>query len=147
MTITLSSLAQPTAEKLEVLLQGERRVLEQLLFRTTELELLLGGGEHRYVARALDEIADAEDELGMYELSRSIIVEALIPEGTGGDSNAFVELCADRPALVQLIDDLRRLLTAVENSRDRCRRLATEKAVASGSASRRLESAGFGPYA
>jgi hypothetical protein len=83
----------------------------------------------------------------MYELSRSIIVETLIPEGTGGDSNAFVELCADRPALVQLIDDLRRLLTAVENSRDRCRRLATEKAVASGSASRRLESAGFGPYA
>ena len=146
MTITLSALAQPTADKLQVLLQGERRVLEQLLFRTTELELLLGGGEHRYVARALDEIADAEEELAMYELSRSIIIEALLP-GDGQDaSSGFLELCSDRPGLVQLIEDLRRLLTAVENSRERCRRLATERAVTAGSASRRLESSGFGPY-
>ena len=146
MTITFSALAQPTADKLQVLLQGERKVLEQLLFRTTELELLLGGGEHRYVARALDEIADAEEELAMYELSRSIIVEALLPGDGAADSSRLLELCADRPSLLQLIEDLRRLLTAVEHSRERCHRLAADRAVTTGSASRRLESSGYGPY-
>lgn len=147
MTISRTALADPTAEKLELLLKGQRKVLEQLLFRTTELELVIGGGEHRFIGKALDEIEHAETELALFELSRAIIAEALIPPGREATASTLLELCADRPVLVGLIGDLRRLVTAIEHSRQRARTAAVDRARMAGEASARLEAVGFGPYA
>ncbi len=146
-TIARTALADPTAEKLELLLKGQRKVLEQLLFRTTELELVITGGEHRFIGRAMDEIEEAETELALFELSRAIIAEALIPPGREATASTLLEVCADRPTLVALIGDLRRLVNAIEHSRERARDAATERARHAGAASARLETAGFGPYA
>ncbi len=146
-TISRTALADPTAEKLELLLKGQRKVLEQLLFRITELELVIGGGEHRFIGKALDEIEAAETELALFELSRAIIAETLIPPGREANASTLLEVCADRTVLVGLIGDLRRLVTAIENSRNRARAAAADRARMAGEASARLEAVGFGPYA
>lgn len=146
MTITRTALAAPTVEKLLALIAGERKVLEQLLFRLTELELLLAGAEHRFIGKALDEIDHVENDLAMYELSRAIVVETLLPPNAAPTANSLLEICTDNPQLSRMMDDLRRLVAAIEHSRERCKRLAGERAHSVGTATHRLETHGFGPY-
>lgn len=146
MTITHNALAAPTIDKLVALLNGERKVLEQLLFRITELELLLAGAEHRFVAKSLDEIDHAENDLAMYELSRAIVVETLLPPNVPPTATSLLDICADHPQLIRALDDLKRLVAAIEHGRERCRRISQERVETVGTAERRLQHQGFGPY-
>ena len=112
-------LASTSPDALLSVLSYERRLLEQLLFRTSELTMLIEAGEHRFVQRALEEVQEVEDELGAAEVLRAAVVETLVP----GEPDPTIDDVIDhapesqRPALVGLARDLRRLEAGIEEQR------------------------------
>lgn len=73
-----SEQAQHAAERqltaLVGLLNEERRVVERLLFKLAECRMLVQAEEHRFVAMATDEVVDAEEQLGLIEAARAMLV-------------------------------------------------------------------------
>ena len=70
----------------EVLFQ-ERRLLELLLFKLDEQQLLLETGRTRWLALASREVDTVLDELNKVELARSVAFAAVAPElGLGDDA-------------------------------------------------------------
>jgi hypothetical protein len=71
----------------DVLFQ-ERRLLELLLFKLEEEELVLESGRTRWLALASREVETVLDELNKVELARSVAFANLAPEmGLGLDAN------------------------------------------------------------
>ncbi len=138
-------LAASSHETLVSVLAYERRLLEQLLFRHAELALLIQAGEHRFVARALDEVASVEDELGATEVIRAAVVESLVPEMPEPSIDDVVRTSppAWGPALEGLALDLRRLHDGIEMHRQNARASAAHRSGTCAAAQRGLQARGY----
>lgn len=62
------------------ILWRERQLLEFLLFKLEEEQLLLAAGRARWLARAADEVEAVLDEIKTAELARSVEVDAVAAE-------------------------------------------------------------------
>jgi hypothetical protein len=70
------------------ILWRERQLLELLLFKLEEEQLLLAAGRARWLARAASEVEAVLEEIKMAELARSMEVDALAVElGLGSDAS------------------------------------------------------------
>jgi hypothetical protein len=56
-------------------LTQERAALEKLLFTLNQCAMLSRAQEHRFVAMASDEVLDVEDDLGLIETARAMLVD------------------------------------------------------------------------
>lgn len=76
-------LTNPDADALAEVLNTQRRLIEEVLFRTLELTALIEAGQHRFLGRALDDLERAEVALGEAEIARAAITEAMIESPPG----------------------------------------------------------------
>lgn len=138
-------LSTSSHEALVSVLSYERRILEQLLFRHIELSMLINAGEHRFVARALDEVNTVEGELGAAEILRAAVVEALVPDvrDPGIDTVIDRSPAALTAALESLALDLRRLHEGIEAQRTAAYDEAGRRAEMLASAQARLNAGGY----
>ena len=90
------------------ILWRERQLLELLLFKLEEEQLLLVNGRSRWLSHAAKEIEDVLEAIRMAELARAVEVEALAG-GLGLASNASLrQLAAAAPApWAHILDDHR----------------------------------------
>ena len=99
----------PTTETLfEVLLQ-ERRLLELLIFRLSEAQLLIDARQDRYLGPASDDVAAIERQLGEVELMRAILITGLA-ERWGVDPDEMTLRSIMRDASKEHQEQLRREL-------------------------------------
>ncbi len=75
-------------------LNRELVILERMIFKLTEAEMLARADESRFLANIFDEIDSVRDELGALEVARSMLV---------GDVTAALSLANDTLTLSQLI--------------------------------------------
>ena len=75
-------------------LNRELVILERLVFKLTQAEMLTRAGEGRFLANIFDEIDTVRDDLGALEVARSMLV---------GDVTAALGLANDTLTLSQLI--------------------------------------------
>ena len=76
-------------------LNRELIILERMIFKLTQAEMLARADESRFLAHIFDEIDTVRDELGALEVARSMLV---------GDVTAALGLANDTLTLTQLID-------------------------------------------
>lgn len=76
-------------------LNRELVILERLIFKLTQAEMLARADESRFLAPIFDEVDSVRDELGTLEVARSMLV---------GDVTAALGLANDTLTLNQLID-------------------------------------------
>lgn len=80
------------------ILWRERQLLELLLFKLEEEQLLLVNGRTRWLSHAAKEIEDVLDAIRMAELARAVEVESLAGELGLPDNASLRELAAAAPA-------------------------------------------------
>lgn len=80
------------------ILWRERQLLELLLFKLEEEQLLLANGRTRWLSHAAKEIEDVLDAIRMAELARAVEVESLAGEFGLPDNASLRELAASAPA-------------------------------------------------
>ena len=116
------------------LLNREARLLERLVFKLTETELLTAAGESRFMGLILDEVDDVSADLGGIEVARSMLVADLCDALGIDDDVPLQELIAYAPAdTSSLLFELRdRLITAADD-------LATVAASGSGTTKAQIE--------
>lgn len=56
------------------LLNRQQRVLERLVFKLSQATLLVGAGEDRFLGYMVDEVGDAQDEVGVIDAMRALLV-------------------------------------------------------------------------
>ena len=120
-------------EALVAVLTHQRRLLEQLLFRHTELRLLIEAGEARFISNSLGEIDEAETELGTSEVLRAAIADELGSIHRLGSDPSLTDLIGVAPGrlvapLTALSADLSRLLHSIEEHRTVGRELSGRNA-------------------
>jgi hypothetical protein len=126
-------MANPGVESLTRVLEYERRLLEQLLYRHAETAMLLGAGQARFVPRALDELESVASELGSTEVIREAIVASLVNTDEAID-DLTLEVLVDRledgrrSRIAALLTDLRTLWAEVETVRSVGRDAAENRA-------------------
>jgi len=98
------------------ILWRERQLLELLLFKLEEEQLLLVNGRSRWLAHAAKEIEDVLDAIRMAELARAVEVEALAGSLGLAPNASLRELVAAAPApWGHILDDHRQaFLVATE---------------------------------
>jgi hypothetical protein len=137
---------RPVFERLAAVLDQELGALRRLLYRMKVCTLHLAGGDARFLARAVDDLDDAQDSLALIELTRAAAVaDAAAAVGLAEDGCTLRALVAHAPSdlqlvfegfhhkgatLVQEIDDLRGLSEQVATRAvalviDRLERVAT----------------------
>ena len=111
-------------------LTRECDLVEKLVFKLTEAELLATAGEIRFMGYMIDEVDDAAGELGAVELARGILVADLARElGFGSDDVPLTELVPYAPtdvadALLRLRDRLSAVTGQLESATRRGRAVA-----------------------
>lgn len=80
------------------LLNREARLLERLVFKLTETELLTAAGESRFMGLILDEVDDVTADLGGIEVARAMLVADLCDALGLGDDVPLRELIPYAPA-------------------------------------------------
>jgi hypothetical protein len=85
-------------QELSTLLWRERELLEMLLFKLEEEQLLLVNGRTRWLSHAAKEIEDVLDAIRMAELARAVEVESLATDLGMPDNASLRELVAAAPA-------------------------------------------------
>jgi hypothetical protein len=80
------------------ILWRERQLLELLLFKLEEEQLLLVNGRSRWLSHAAKEIEDVLDAIRMAELARAVEVESLATDLGMPDNASLRELVAAAPA-------------------------------------------------
>ena len=98
-------------------LTQERAALERLLFALMQCALLSEAKEHRFLARASDEVQDVEEELGMIETARAMLVD---------DIAELAGIPADSPLSVILGTAEGRIEAALSSLHAELIRLSTE---------------------
>lgn len=138
-------LSATSPDALLSVLSYERRLLEQLLFRTSELTMLIEAGEHRFVQRALEEAQEVEDELGAAEILRAAVLENLLPDNTEPTIEDVITRSPDalQPALAGLAKDLRRLHAGIEEQRQAGHLAAGKRAEVAARAQSGATAAGY----
>jgi len=98
------------------LLNREARLLERLVFKLAETELLTGAGESRFIGLILDEVDDVSKDLGGIEVARSMLVADLCDSLGLQDDISLHELIAYAPAETSpLLHELRDRMIAAAN--------------------------------
>jgi hypothetical protein len=126
-------MANPGVDSLTRVLEYERRLLEQLLYRHAEAAMLLGAGQARFVPRALDELESVASELGSTEIIREAILACLVNTGEAIE-DLTLEVLVDRLEggrknhIATLLADLRTLWAEVETVRSLGRDSAANRA-------------------
>lgn len=120
----------------------EERLLRTVVLRTLELDLLLAAGEHRFLARALDELAEAEERLGAAEIARAAI---LTPLGDDPTADAVIELSPEATAdrLRSIVASLRALAAEAAERRRAGLALAALRREDAGRAMARLDAGSY----
>ncbi len=131
-------------------LNRELVLLERLIFKLSEAELLTRAEQSRFLAKIFDEVEVVENDLGALEVARSMLV---------GDVTAALGLANDTLSLSQLIEYapdlavepleglLRRLTEAIEEVaelRERGSRVVIERLDSLNKAIERVEPGVFG---
>ncbi len=96
------------------LLNREVRLLDRLVFKLTETELLTSAGEARFMGLILDEVDDVSTDLGGIEVARAMLVADLADALGVEEEVSLQELIAYAPAdTAPLLNELReRMITA-----------------------------------
>ncbi len=116
------------------LLNREARLLERLIFKLTETELLVAAGESRFMGLILDEVDDVSSDLGGIEVARSMLVADLADALGLDDDVSLQELIAYAPSDTSpLLIELRDRLSAAADE------LARVAASGSGTTEAQLE--------
>ncbi len=99
------------------LLNREVRLLERLVFKLTETELLTSAGEARFMGLILDEVDDVSTDLGGIEVARAMLVADLANSLGVDEEVSLQELIAYAPAdTAPLLHELRdRMITAAHD--------------------------------
>lgn len=110
-------------------LAHSQRVLHRLLYAHIQLRLLLEAGESRFLGRALDELADAEEELeGAEAMTKSAAAEAAMNAGLPIDPDVLelIDVVPDDVghALVHLRKNIQKGLLEVNAERAMARELS-----------------------
>lgn len=102
-------------EHLAALLARERRQLELLLFKLTQLRHLLVEGDARFLGWAAEEVERAVDAVRATELERSQQVRLVAPVGAPTDEARLLELLAETasPATARVLRTQRDALTVL----------------------------------
>jgi FlgN protein len=105
----------------------ERDLLEQLLFKLTEVQLVVGSGSTRWLNKADDEARHALVALQDTEVARAVAVEDLIRRCNVGSDSTLRELIAIAPApwdslLTDHCDELRNLALSIDAAANENRR-------------------------
>jgi hypothetical protein len=105
----------------------ERDLLEQLLFKLTEVQLVVGSGSTRWLNKADDEARHALVALQDTEVARAVAVEDLIRRCNVGSDSTLRELIAIAPApwdslLSDHCDELRNLALSIDAAANENRR-------------------------
>lgn len=86
------------ANELSALLWRERELLELLVFKLEEEQLLLQGGKSRWLQHATREVEQVLNRVREAGLSRSVEVAALAPQWGTAEDATLRELAANAPA-------------------------------------------------
>ena len=98
------------------LLNREVRLLERLVFKLTETELLTAAGEARFMGLILDEVHDITADLGGIEVARSMLVADLCDSLGISDEVPLEELAAYAPSdAAPLLMELRERMIVAAN--------------------------------
>jgi hypothetical protein len=131
-------------------LNRELVILERLIFKLTEAEMLTRAGESRFLANIFDEIDSVRDDLGALEVARSMLVgDVTAALGLTDDSLTLSQLIAYAPDLAvgPLEGLLRRMSEAMEEVgelREMGSRAVTERLDQIARAMDRVEPGAFG---
>jgi len=114
---------------LTALLLHQRALLERLRYRHIQLRVLLEAGESRFLGRAIDELADAEEELTDVEEARASVAAGLAEIAGLPERADLRTLSSTAPThlaglLTSLGEDLEALLAEVEAERRAARTIA-----------------------
>lgn len=99
------------------LLNREVRLLERLVFKLTETELLTSAGEARFMGLILDEVDDVSTDLGGIEVARAMLVADLANALGVPEDVSLQELVAYAPAdTAPMLNELReRMIAAAQD--------------------------------
>jgi hypothetical protein len=86
-----------SANDVSALLWRERELLELLLFKLEEEQLLLTAGKSRWLSHATHEVEQVMDRLRAAGLTRTLEVATLAEEWGGGENSTLRELAAIAP--------------------------------------------------
>jgi hypothetical protein len=86
-----------SANDVSALLWRERELLELLLFKLEEEQLLLTAGQSRWLSHATREVEQVMDRLRAAGLTRTLEVATLAEEWGGGENSTLRELAAIAP--------------------------------------------------
>ena len=124
-----TTLIAPDFAGLVAVLNYERRLLEQLLYRQAEATLLIAAGEHRFIAAAGDEVEEIAGELAAAEMVRAAATEALV--GDGSTEPRLDDLVPLAPAgISEKLQDLGETMRDLVEEIDRLRRIGSDEADA-----------------
>ncbi len=111
-------LASPDFEGLTEVLKTQHRLLEDLLFRSIELNALVEAGQHRFIGSALDDLERTELQLGRTEMVRAAITEAILGSSPGDEPSLTDVLSAldedTSTTLAQTADRIRSTFREIE---------------------------------
>jgi hypothetical protein len=100
--------------EVSTILWRERHLLELLLFKLEEEQLLLAAGRNRWLARATREVEMVLEEIKHTELERAVEVERIAPE-LGLPSNASLRQLAEvaPPPWQEILTDHRQIFLSL----------------------------------
>ncbi len=133
------AIAAPTFGRLVEVLTAEKRSLRLLYDHLIRLGLLLAAGEHRFIARSLDEVAAIRADLGALELARAAICDTLVPSSNATLMDA-VAFAPDDLAmrLLSVGDDLQVLSNLITQEQERCQEISRRRESLTRTAIRRI---------
>ncbi|GBE24891.1 hypothetical protein BMS3Bbin02_01173 [bacterium BMS3Bbin02] len=80
------------------LLNRQQRVLERLVFKLSQTTLLVGAGEDRFLGYMVDEVGDAQDEVGVIDAMRALLVTDIAENlGLDADTVSLGAIAANAP--------------------------------------------------
>ncbi len=124
-----------TIADLAALLWREREILEDLLFRLVEQQLILSSGAARWLPKADQEVRTAADTLQEHEVGRAAEVNELVRHYALPGDTSLRELAAFAPdpwplVLLEHREALRLLALEIDQATDENRRLLLSRAHA-----------------
>lgn len=114
-------MSEPNPDGLADLMRTQQRLVEEMLFRTIELSVLVESGQHRFIGRALDDLEGAERELGRTELVRAAMTEAILGSKPGAEpalADVLAVVDGEKSAVIARTgEEIRATLTEIDRVR------------------------------
>ncbi|HHC08785.1 MAG TPA: hypothetical protein ENK55_08720 [Actinobacteria bacterium] len=124
--------AREHLEALVGLLGEERDLLERLVHKLAAAAMLIEAGEDEFVARAVDEVVETEDDVGALELARAMLVADICDLLGFAGEVTLTQLARHVPEGLEEAFERRRVelgarLADIDRYRARARRAAEER--------------------